>query len=200
MAKLKTFFTNIRSPLSGLRAKAKINLDAKFSDDTGSNYKNISGSNEYFHTIEDLPLWNWIKCTNGELEYTRKGSGGSRSHDQVAWDQIYDDYIQQYGLGKMYERMLKTMHKKAIAELDYCITGDRFNLTQSEVQESILAGMLKNAGSGRTIEQTLIHLSKWIGQWIKPKEISAKEYFTLVKELENYNKINKPTDGEKNKH
>lgn len=99
----------------------------------------------------------------------------------------------------MYERMLKTMHKKAMAELEYCISGDRFNLTQSEVQESILAGMLKNAGSGRTIEQTLIHLSKWIGQWIKPKEISAKEYFTLLKELENYNKINKPTDGKENK-
>jgi hypothetical protein len=39
-----------------------------------------------------------------------------------------------------------------------------------------------------TIEQTLIYISKWIGQWINPKQITAREYFNLLKE---YGKANK---------
>jgi hypothetical protein len=39
-----------------------------------------------------------------------------------------------------------------------------------------------------TIEQSLIHISKWIGQWINPKTITAREYFNLLKE---YGKANK---------
>ena len=138
-------------------------------------------------TGSSAPMANWNTLERDQQDPTPKIRWRGTKFMTTIWTNMVSV--------KIYERMLKTMHKKAIAELDYCITGERFNLTQAEVQESVLAGMLKNAGSGRTIEQTLIHLSKWIGQWIKPKEISAKEYFTLLKELENYNKINKPTDG-----
>jgi hypothetical protein len=48
--------------------------------------------------------------------------------------------------------------------------------------------MLNNKGSGVTIEQSLIHLSKWLGSWINVKAITTKEYFNLIDE---YGKENK---------
>ena len=92
------------------------------------------------------------------------------------------------------------MIKKAEAELDFCLTGDRFKLTQAEIEQTALENMLKNAGNGSTIEQTLIHLSKWIGHWLKAVDISTKEYFTLLQELDRYNKAIKTTgNGKENK-
>lgn len=157
-------------------------------------------SDEYYTSIENLPLANWIKCQDGKLHYTRKGSTGSIQLDNEAWEKIYDEYIEVYGLGKMKIKLLKTMVKKAEAELDFCLTGDRFKLTQAEIEQTALENMLKNAGNGSTIEQTLIHLSKWIGHWIKAVDISTKEYFTMIEELDKYNKAYKTNkDGKENK-
>ena len=62
------------------------------------------------------------------------------------------------------------------------------------MQITKLEGMMSNAGSGITIEQTLIHLSKWMGQWIDIKKIKAKEYFNLVREYERFNTKNNGKD------
>ena len=80
------------------------------------------------------------------------------------------------------------MKRKALIELDYVLTGDRFKLTEAEIESSKLNSMMVNGGNGMTIEQSLIHISKWIGQWINPKTITAREYFNLLKE---YGKANK---------
>jgi hypothetical protein len=86
--------------------------------------------------------------------------------------------------------MLDAMRKKALIELDYVITGDRFKLTEAEIQTAKLQSMMANGGNGMTIEQTLIYISKWIGQWINTKQITAREYFNLLKEYGKANKSN----------
>ena len=88
------------------------------------------------------------------------------------------------------------MKKKALEELEYVITGDRFKLTLIEMEQTRLENIIKTAGTGITIEQTLIHLSKWLGQWVKPKEITVKEFFDLQREYERY--IKAQNDGKKN--
>ena len=80
------------------------------------------------------------------------------------------------------------MIEKAKAELDFCMTGDRFKLTKAEMEERKIETMLKNKGSGMTINQTLIHLSKWIGHWLNVKELKSQEYFDLLNEYEKFNK------------
>ena len=143
----------------------------------------------YYTSIEMLPLYNWIKCSEGEIQYCRMDSQeGNKVKDAKVWEMIYDDYIDKNGLNKMYEKMLNTMLKKAKAELDFCISGDRFKLTEAEIQDTKLETMLSNKGSGMTISQTLVHLSKWIGQWLNPKNITTQEYFDLLSEFEKHNK------------
>jgi len=80
------------------------------------------------------------------------------------------------------------MKKKALLEVDYILTRERFKLTEIEMQIANLDAMMVNGGNGMTIEQSLIHLSKWLGSWVNAKEISTKEYFNLMNE---YGKENK---------
>ena len=112
---------------------------------------------------------------------------GTDEMDLEHWLKIYDEYINEFGLNKMYLKLLKAMQKRALLECDFIITRNRFKLTEIEMEVSRIEQMLANAGSGMTIEQTLIHLSKWMGTWINTKTITTREYFNLIKE---YGKAN----------
>ena len=143
---------------------------------------------DYYADIDELPLSNWIKCTSNELTYVRKGEDGNEENDIIAWEKIYDSYIKEYGLSDVYKKLLNAMKKKALLEVDFIITRERFKLTEIEMQIANLDAMLMNKGSGITIEQSLIHLSKWMGSWINVKTITTREYFNLMEE---YGKENK---------
>ena len=122
------------------------------------------------------------------MSYVRKGKEGNEKSDIEAWQKIYDSYILEYGLSDMYKKLLNAMKKKALLEVDFIITRERFKLTEIEMQIANLDAMLMNKGSGITIEQSLIHLSKWLGSWINVKTITTREYFNLMEE---YGKENK---------
>jgi hypothetical protein len=143
---------------------------------------------DYYEGIEELPLFNWIKCTSNDLKFVRKDKKGTEQEDIEAWERIYDSYIAEYGLNEVYKKLLNAMKKKAMLEIDYILTRERFKLTEIEMQIANLDAMMMNGGNGMTIEQSLIHLSKWLGSWVNAKDISTKEYFNLMSE---YGKENK---------
>ena len=147
-----------------------------------------SKRHEYYLTIDEMPLYNWIECHNGKLEFARKGNEGTAEQDLSAWQNIYDSYIHEFGLSEVQKKLFDAMKKRALLELDFVITGDRFKLTEIEIQIAKMDAMLSNKGSGITIEQMLIYVSKWMGQWLNPKNITVKEYFNLI---EQYGKANK---------
>ena len=144
----------------------------------------------FYQSIDDLPLYNWIKCNDGELQYIRKDlSIGDPESDENAFNHVFDQYISEFGLGKMYKKMLESMKKRASLELEYVITGDRFQLTLVEMEVARIEQMIANAGSGMTIQETLIHLSRWMNTMINTKTISTREYFTLLNEYGKANQV-----------
>ena len=155
----------------------------KYAKNTGRNCAN------YYKSIDELPLHNWVKCTGGDLRFVRIDlSDGNEQNDVEYWENIFDSYINEFGLSKMHNNLLKGLKKKAEFELKYVLTNDRFILTKLEVEIEKIKVMINNRGSGITIEQSLVHLSKWIGNWIDSKKITAREYFNLQKEFERANK------------
>lgn len=155
-------------------------------------------SNKYYKGIDVIPLENWIECMDGNIQYCRVNiNNGNAQSDAIEWELIYDDYLKRYGLNKMYKKLLNQIKQKALLECEYVITGDRFKLTQIEIENSKLETMLKNAGQGIDIRESLIYISKWMGQWINPKTITALDFFNLQKQYERYIIANK---NEKNKH
>lgn len=141
----------------------------------------------YYTGINDMPLFNWIQCQKGNFEFCRKGEQGTSEQDAVAWQSIYDDYLREFGLADVQKKLFDAMKKRAMLELDYVITGDRFKLTEIQIEIARMDAMLANKGSSITIEQALIHVSKWMGQWLNPRNITVKEYFNL---MEQYGKAN----------
>lgn len=144
---------------------------------------------KYYNGIDDMPLYNWVKIGEGKLEYCRKDLNvGSGFQDYKCYERIMDGYIKEFGLMKLQKRIYAVMKKKAIHELNYVLTMDRFELTMAEMELAKLNLMMSNNGSDTKIEQVLVHISKWMGTWINAKTISVREYFNLVKEFERANK------------
>jgi hypothetical protein len=179
---VRIYLKDLRTKFSGLLTRVKSNLSKSLKKNT------IPKASDYYEAIDELPLHNWIKCTSNELTYVRRDKNGTEEEDIEAWQRIYDSYISEYGLSDMYKKLLNAMKKKALLEVDYIVTRERFKLTEIEMQIANLDAMLNNKGSGVTIEQSLIHLSKWLGSWINVKAITTKEYFNLIEE---YGKENK---------
>lgn len=153
-----------------------------------SKTEQLSNINGYYKSIDDLPLDNWIKCNDGDLTYVRKKNDkGTEEQDELIWESIYNSYIDEFGLDKMYKKMLDSMKKRVELELDYVITGDRFKLTLINMEITRLEQLIANAGVGMSIPESLIHLSRWMGSFINTKSITTREYFTLLKE---YGKAN----------
>ena len=93
---------------------------------------------DYYEGIDELPLYNWIKCTSNDLKFVRKDKKGTEQEDIEAWERIYDSYIAEYGLNEVYKKLLNAMKKKALLEVDYILTRERFKLTEIEMQFSLL--------------------------------------------------------------
>lgn len=131
-----------------------------------------------------MPLHNWIKCTeNDDLRYVCKDVQNADKVDVAEqWCIIYDDYINRFGLNKMYKRLLEVMKKKALIECDYVITRDRFNLTLLQMEEANLKQMLGNRGESTSISEVLVYLSKWVGYRLNPKELTTLEYFQMMRQ------------------
>lgn len=128
-----------------------------------------------------MPLENWIKITEDQmLEYVCKDPSDTEGVDlSEAWCKVNDDYIQRYGLSDLYIRLLKKMKEKALLELTFVETRDRFKLTEIGLAEAELQSMLSNRGEGIGIREALIHLSKYMGFRLNPKEITVLEFFNI---------------------
>ncbi|CAD8327799.1 hypothetical protein [uncultured phage] len=129
---------------------------------------------------------------DGKIEYCRKDlSSGNIQLDNQYWELIYDSYLTKFGLNKMHAKLIEVIKNKALLECEFVLTQDRFKLTMIEVEEQKLKLMLKNAGTGVDIRECLIYISKWMGQWINPKQITTLDFFNLQKQYERYNGIKK---------
>ena len=137
-----------------------------------------------------MPLANWIRCTSGDLTGCRVNDVGTAQKDELMWEAIYDSYIKEMGLDVMYARLLGVMKEKAQIECDYVLTSDRFKLTLLEIEEAKLKEMIGSSESKESgsIDKSLVYISKWVGSWLNPKEMTTKEYFVLLREMEKMNK------------
>ena len=139
--------------------------------------------------IDEMPLYNWVKCNDGKLIYIRKKAVGVvNRRDLEAFTTIYDEYLSEFGLNDRYKRYLEAKRKKAIYQAKYVIKKDRFLLNKIEIEDGKIKDLERFFGDGQRIESVLTYISMWCGYKIDQKTTSVKEYFTL---LEEYGKANK---------
>ena len=139
----------------------------------------------HWESIDDILLYNWQKCIESEYVYTRKKANADsvqNDYDAECWFKIYDTYLKRFGLSEVHKKYLELLKKKALLQLNYVETRDKFKLTQIEMQEVRLKNMLSNAGQGISIDTSIIILGKYMGFRVDPKVITANEYFLMLEE------------------
>jgi len=135
-----------------------------------------------------MPLYNWIKCNNGKLQYTRKANKGNKLQDYLHWKLLYNEYLNEFGLDKRYKKYLEAQKKRAILQSEYVTTKDRFKLTEIEIESQKLKDLEMHFGEGKKIEVILTWLGMFLGYKVDQKTTTVKEYFVI---LEEYGKANK---------
>ena len=144
-------------------------------------------SDIYYKSLDEIPLYNWNKCLNGEYKYIRIDLKESNENEKQ-FGELYNLYLKVRGFNKEYIKYISILKKKAMLQCDYLITKDAFKLTQIEIEDTRLENMKKMQAEPVSVEKTLIYLSKWLGYRLDWKQVSANEYYLI---LEEYGKENK---------
>lgn len=140
-------------------------------------------SEKYYLDIEEMPLYNWHKCINGNYYYIRKDEKQLGLADcQKAFEKLYKTYFDKFGIDKTYKQQIEIIKKIALLQCDYIITRDEFKLTQIEVENAKLEMFNTDKSNNITLQTTLIYLSKWLGYRLDWKQVSVYEYYTLLEE------------------
>ena len=140
-------------------------------------------SEKYYLNIEDMPLYNWHKCINGDYYYVRKDEKQNDLPEcEIAFKKVYESYMNIFGIDKNYKQQIEVVKKIALLQCEYLITKDEFKLTQIEVENAKLEMTKTNDSSNVTLQTTLIYLSKWVGYRLDWRQVSVYEYYTLLEE------------------
>ena len=142
----------------------------------------------HYQSIDEIPLFNWQKCLNGELKYVHLELK-EETDNQEAFSKLYDEFLQKRGVNKEYQKYLDILKKKALLQCDFLITKDDFKLTQIEIEDAKIVSLQKTSESGLSIEKTLIYLGKWLGYRLDWKVITVTEFYSIMEEYEKQSNI-----------
>ena len=141
----------------------------------------------FYTTIEDMPIYNWFKVNStGDLRFvlTKHRTKYDTIKAKQAFDSMYSEYIDVFGIGETYERVLDLKCRIMELKLDKEITGDMFiqnfiNMAQMDLND------LNNQTNKTNTNEVKVHLEKYLGFRLNEKEISVKEYYTYLNVMAN---------------
>jgi len=144
---------------------------------------------ELYTTIEDLPIGNFQRIMKeGDLKYMIiKGKFKKKHLSKLenAWINCYNQYLQTFGLNKMYLLVLEQEEKIAKLICDRWIKDLKHLNGVIKHEEQVLKQMiLPTKGVKKSFEEDLAIIQKHNGFVIDQKTTSVKMFFTYVKMLE----------------
>ena len=142
----------------------------------------------HYQSIEEIPLFNWQKCLEGDVKYVNLETKEDSSN-QEAFTKLYDEFLQKRGVNKEYKKYLDILKKKALLQCEFLITKDDFKLTQIEIEDAKIVSLQKTSEEGLSIDKTLIYLGKWLGYRLDWKIISVSEFYSILEEYEKQSNI-----------
>ena len=144
---------------------------------------------ETYNSIEELPIGNFQKVMkNGDLKQMIVKGVFKKKHIQKlenAWINCYNQYLQTFGLNKMYVLVLDQEEKIAKLICDRWIKDLKHLNGVIKHEEQVLKQMiLPTKGEKKSFEEDLAIIQKHNGFVIDQKTTSVKMFFTYVKMLE----------------
>ena len=144
---------------------------------------------EVYGSIDDLPQWNWVQVhKSGNLAYIKKLDTYRKIEEdnslelEKIWLEIYDEYLEEFGLSKEYKEILE--RKKNIARMknEFIMTDNRTLLNFIKIEEMELKNTLDNSG-GMSFESVVDGIEKIQKIPINIKEITVYKYNNYLRTL-----------------
>lgn len=148
----------------------------------------------YYNSIDEFLLFNWFKCNDGDYTFTRLDKKvGDTENDSIAWETIYNDFIQKIGLDPKFKKYIDLVEYRmqlCLKFLNSLKDGKRNRALINEInQVNIKIESFEKQGTdSKTSKSSILNtLSKQEGYRINPKEITVADYFALIND---YGKAN----------
>lgn len=127
----------------------------------------------------------WIKCNNEDLRYTRRElDKGTEEEDSKQWEKLQNQYLERFGLPEDYQKYLRLQVNKAKAQLEYVITGKRFELNKITAIDFKINALTNKNSEEISIQKMLNHLSKMQGYTLTQYNTTVSQYFELIDTLQ----------------
>lgn len=142
-----------------------------------------------FSSIDDLPQWNWSMIhKTGNLSYLKKLDSYRKIEEdntnvlESIWLNIYDEYLEEFGLSKEYKDILE--RKKEIARLknEFIMTDNRSLLNFIKIEEIELEATFDKSES-MSFESVVIGIERMQKVSIDVKKITVYEYNNYLRTL-----------------
>ena len=65
---------------------------------------------KYWESINEMPMFNWVKCGDGDLKYVTIELIDEPKQNQIQYDKLYDQYLERFGLSDEFERYRSEEH------------------------------------------------------------------------------------------
>lgn len=142
-----------------------------------------------YSSIDDLPQWNWEQIhKTGNLAYIkqlknyRKIKKDKSPTLQQLWEDIYNEYIDEFGLSKQYVDLLERKKKLARLKNEFILTDNRSLLNFIKIEQMELDASFDKS-AGMSFESVVIGIEKIQKISIKTKEITVYEYNNYLRTL-----------------
>lgn len=144
-----------------------------------------------YSSIDDLPQWNWEQIhITGNLAYikqlpTYRNVEIDKSETlQSLWINIYDEFLEEFGLSKQYMDLLESKKNIARMKNEFIMTDNRSLLNLIKIEEMELEASFDKK-RGMSFESVVVGIEKIQKIHIKVKEITVYDYNNYLRTLSN---------------
>jgi hypothetical protein len=139
---------------------------------------------KYYLEVDECPLFNWRKASDGKRHFLRRDKIGTQDEDLKAWDLLFADYVEKIGLSKEFIEYLENLEKLNKINKKIIDSGNRFLLNdRAYILIEIKAFEDSVQANKSDITDVLLMLSKVQSYHLEEKKITVLEYFRLIKNM-----------------
>lgn len=134
-----------------------------------------------YNSIEEIPIFNWWKISDGETNYIQKFIKEIVPLEIKVKriEKLQQEYFDTFGVSDEFANFFESKKELLDMECELHITGDKFLRTKINLLKKKLKSEndYQRKGNNYTVKA---YLDKYMGVRLDPKEVSVKEYYTYL--------------------
>lgn len=144
----------------------------------------------YYNSLEDLPMWNWWKVrSNADLNFLKVDyNKPTKANLSELFAKLENEYLEKFGAGKESEQLLDLLKRKIVNQADL-LMGKKWVSNHIKVIDFQIEQLEKSTKGQpqQSLEEISGILSKYMGFRVDPKIESVVEFKAKLNLLEQEN-------------